>query len=230
VSAEQLNFHEHGAEIVYGAVSHSVLDSLGAAFAEGSAGRPGVRSLAKEASVAELVSAEGAMGAIAQRFAERSDCVMRPVRIIFFDKTADTNWAVPWHQDRTIAVKARHDVPGFRNWNQKGGVDHVEPPVELLSRMLTLRLHLDDTGVDNGALDILPGSHRLGRLRASDVVRLGHSADAVSCVARAGDILAMRLTTIHKSEKSSNPSRRRVFHVDYSPDSLPPPLEWQLAI
>ncbi|GLH79044.1 hypothetical protein SSBR45G_39530 [Bradyrhizobium sp. SSBR45G] len=29
----------------------------------------------------------------------------RPVRAVYFDKTAQANWAVPWHQDRTIVVR-----------------------------------------------------------------------------------------------------------------------------
>ena len=34
-------------------------------------------------------------------------------RAILFDKTPDSNWKVPWHQDVAIAVAARHDEPGF---------------------------------------------------------------------------------------------------------------------
>lgn len=37
----------------------------------------------------------------------------RPVRTVFFDKSPDANWRVPRHQDMTIAVKQRKDVPGF---------------------------------------------------------------------------------------------------------------------
>lgn len=37
----------------------------------------------------------------------------RAVRALFFDKNEHRNWALGWHQDRTIAVRARRDVPGF---------------------------------------------------------------------------------------------------------------------
>ena len=151
---------------------------------------------------------------------------MRPVRILLFDKTEATNWAVPWHQDRTIAVRERHDVVRFESWNVKDGVVHVEPPVGLLARMATLRPHLDDTGDDNGPLDILPGSHRLGRLPAAEVVRHGREQTCVRCAAGRGDVLAMRLLTLHRSDRSLRPSRRRVLHVDFSPDDLPTPLLW----
>ena len=49
----------------------------------------------------------------------------------------------PWHQDLSIAVKERHEVAGFGPWSVKEGVP-VQPPVEILESMLTLRLHLDD--------------------------------------------------------------------------------------
>ena len=46
---------------------------------------------------------------------------MRPVRVLYFDKNPDANWAVPWHQDRTIAVAQRIDVPGYDMWSVKAG-------------------------------------------------------------------------------------------------------------
>src|SRR6185369_3454382 len=68
------------------------------------------------------------------------------VRSLLFDKTADANWKVPWHQDLTITVKERKDVPGFGPCSIKAGVLHVQPPVRVLEKVLTLRLHLDDCG------------------------------------------------------------------------------------
>src|SRR5450756_1282922 len=35
-----------------------------------------------------------------------------PVRAVYFNKTAEANWLVAWHQDLTIAVKERIDLPG----------------------------------------------------------------------------------------------------------------------
>lgn len=216
----ELKFEADGAEIISGAVSALTLETLAGEF-EQSGKRPGRRDFG----TAALGVAQGELARVAYLL---SGLVMRPVRIVLFDKTAATNWAVPWHQDRTIAAAGRYDVAGFDAWNVKDGVHHVEPPPELLSRMMTLRLHLDDTGAENGALDILPGSHRLGRVPAADAVRLGNRGPVVTCVAGRGEVLAMRLTTIHKSERSVQPSRRRVLHVDYSADALPLPLIWAL--
>jgi hypothetical protein len=40
----------------------------------------------------------------------------RPVSAKLFDKSASRNWALGWHQDRTIAVRARIDTPGYGPW------------------------------------------------------------------------------------------------------------------
>src|SRR5688572_31164035 len=84
-------------------------------------------------------------------------------RSILFDKKPGANWAVGWHQDVTIAVARKLDVVGFSGWSVKEQVTHVQPPVEILERLLTIRLHLDDCMEGNGPLQVLPGSHRQGR-------------------------------------------------------------------
>jgi hypothetical protein len=76
----------------------------------------------------------------------------RPVRAVLFDKTAERSWAVGWHQDRTIAVRARRDVPDFACWDVKDGIVHVAPPFALLARMVTMRIHLDAVDADNAPL------------------------------------------------------------------------------
>lgn len=68
----------------------------------------------------------------------------RVVRGLFFDKTPEANWTVPWHQDRSIAVRDRLEVEGYGPWSVKAGVVHVQPPAEVLRAMLTIRIHLDD--------------------------------------------------------------------------------------
>lgn len=93
---------------------------------------------------AEVSTVLGPAGSIGRCAAALFGAAARPVRAILFDKTADNNWAVPWHQDRTIAVRARHDVPGFGPWSLKAGVVHVEPPFEIIEGMITIRAHLDE--------------------------------------------------------------------------------------
>lgn len=71
-------------------------------------------------------------------------------RAILSNKTPGANWDVAWHQDVTIAVRAKADVKGFGPWSVKYGVPHVQPPASVLERMVTVRIHLDDCNADNG--------------------------------------------------------------------------------
>ncbi len=148
------------------------------------------------------------------------------VRGLLFDKTPTANWGVPWHQDLTIAIKRRVDAPGFGPWTVKGGVPHVRPPVEVLERMVTIRLHLDDVGSENGPLLVVPGSHRQGRL---DVVSSQEWLDgnrARACLVARGGVLMMRPLLLHASSPSNGPSHRRVVHLEYATGGLPFGLEW----
>jgi Phytanoyl-CoA dioxygenase (PhyH) len=150
----------------------------------------------------------------------------RPVRAIYFDKSQEANWLVPWHQDLTIAVEKHRDVEGFGPWSMKDGVPHVQPPIPLLEGMIALRLHLDDADEENGALKVLPGSHRLGRLSAADIERCRTQTPQHLCRAKAGDALLMRPLLLHASGKSTSPRRRRILHLEYAGVDLPPELSW----
>ena len=78
------------------------------------------------------------------------------VRGIYFDKRVDANWKVAWHQDLSIAVKAKAKIEGYGPWSVKAGITHVQPPVSVLEQMLTVRLHLDDTDETNGHYVLSP--------------------------------------------------------------------------
>lgn len=149
---------------------------------------------------------------------------MVPVRSILFDKTPDENWPVAWHQDLTIAVEKEHKVDGYGPWSRKDSVTHVQPPVELLERMVTIRLHLDDTPARNGALRVIPGSHRAGRFSSDSVI---DPREAVDCECAAGDALIMVPLILHSSRRAERPTRRRILHFEYARASdLTPPLQW----
>jgi Phytanoyl-CoA dioxygenase (PhyH) len=143
-----------------------------------------------------------------------------PVRAIRFDKTGGANWLVPWHQDLTICVGARLEVPGYGPWTMKAGVWHVQPPASILERMLSVRIHLDDCPESNGALRVLPGTHRLGRLTAVQIAEQQRVVPAVSCVVDAGGAVLMRSLLLHASSAASEVAHRRVVHIDYAPLSI----------
>lgn len=155
------------------------------------------------------------------------DCFV--VRGILFDKTAGANWLVPWHQDLTIAVDRRRDVPGYSPWTRKASVWHVQPPVPVLEEMLSVRIHLDDCTESNGALRVLPGTHRLGRLRNEEIAERQRTSRPVACAAVAGDVLLMRPLLLHASSAASHADHRRVIHLDYAYQPLDGGLQWHTA-
>jgi ectoine hydroxylase-related dioxygenase (phytanoyl-CoA dioxygenase family) len=188
--------------------------------------RTGARNFDVSKRVGELIGVDGAMGALAAKLAAGS---ARPVRMLFFEKTPSGNWAVPWHQDRTIAVKERIDIAGYGPWSSKGGVLHVEPPISILQGMLALRLFVDDCVEDDGPLEVAVGSHRYGRVPASEASDIARKSDIFTATGRAGDVLAMKSLAIHRAERAALPTRRGTLHVDYAVVDLPAPLEWALA-
>lgn len=150
----------------------------------------------------------------------------RPVRAVLFDKSAAMNWNLGWHQDRTIVVRERLDVPDFGPWSKKAGLQHVEPPFEVIERMVTLRLHLDPVDHDDAPLIIAPGSHRLGKIAVDKVAEIAVSLEPVSCLAEAGDIWLYSTPILHASQPAARPRRRRVLQIDYAGEDLPGGLVW----
>ena len=149
-----------------------------------------------------------------------------PVRAIFFDKNPEANWLVPWHQDLAIAVTRQIEAEGFSGWSVKDGVIHVHPPMDILAGMLTLRLHLDDCGASNGALKVIAGSHRSGKISPAEITRRTTAQEPVVCEVLKGDGLLMRPLLLHASLPSESPRHRRVLHIEYATQKLPNGLEW----
>jgi hypothetical protein len=148
------------------------------------------------------------------------------VRSLLLDKTPDNNWGVPWHRDLTIAVKEKQDVPGFAGWRQKGEGWYVEPPFELLHKMVTVRVHLDDCLASDGPLSVVPGSHSWPALKWEALCDRAKTADALEVHAHHGDALLMRPLLVHSSNRALKPSHRRVLHLEFCAEKLPGGLEW----
>ena len=149
------------------------------------------------------------------------------MRGLLFDKSPDANWKVAWHQDLSIAVNRRVELPGFGPWSEKAGVVHVQPPVEVLDNMLTVRLHLDDCLPDNGPLLVLPTTHTLGIIPPQSIPPLRQSIAASACTLKAGGVVLMRPLLLHASSTSTALKRRRVIHIEYAPaNALPAEIQW----
>jgi len=174
---------------------------------------PSVRALACSARLLSLVEPELGPG-------------VHCVRGLLFDKNPGANWKVAWHQDLSIAVRQRFEVPGFGPWSVKAGVQHVQPPADVLADMLTVRLHLDDCGMDNGPLQVLPGSHAAGVLSPAALRHWREQVRPMTCCVPAGGALLMRPLILHASSAARSPRHRRVIHLEYADGDLPGGLEW----
>jgi ectoine hydroxylase-related dioxygenase (phytanoyl-CoA dioxygenase family) len=142
---------------------------------------------------------------------------------------AEANWKVPWHQDLTIEVRERIDMPGFGPWSVKGGVAHVQPPVSLLEQMLAVRIHLDDSTAENGPLRVIPGSHRAGRLTVEEMLELREKHGEVALSVARGGVILMRPLLAHASSAAERPTNRRVVHLEFAAGELPGGLRWRTA-
>lgn len=150
------------------------------------------------------------------------------VRGLYLDKTPRANWAVSWHQDAAVTVKARGETTGFGPWSTKGGVQHVMAPPGLLADMLTMRLHLDECGENQGGLKAISASHQYGRLPLESIGQFT-SVGEVACNVPKGGLVAFRPLLIHASDAAKEPGSRRVIQLEFCARKLPLPLEWYEA-
>ncbi|HXT41412.1 MAG TPA: phytanoyl-CoA dioxygenase family protein [Candidatus Angelobacter sp.] len=172
--------------------------------------------------VAQLASSKLLKGILESRLKRE----IFPVRALFFDKNADANWTVAWHQDLTIAVARKIETPGFGAWSIKEGIVHVRPPAEILENMATLRLHLDKCDADDGALKVIPRSHLRGRLDSTEIGACAEKNAGLICAVPKGGALLMRPLLLHSSSRAKRPVHRRVLHLEYASVGLPAGLEW----
>ncbi|MCB9046368.1 MAG: phytanoyl-CoA dioxygenase family protein [Chitinophagales bacterium] len=137
------------------------------------------------------------------------------IRSLYFDKPPRSNWFVAWHQDITINLQQKQDIPGFINWGHKDGYYSVQPTQDILDSIITLRIHLDDTTAENGALKVIPGSHSNGIVRTDSPGLF--DADTDICEVPAGSIMLMKPLLFHSSSRANNRKNRRVIHLEVLP-------------
>jgi len=220
-------------------VLSAVFENRGWEWCRGAVDDAGLRELTAEA---DRVAGESGTACV-RRLCERSIRIgewvaspairrllprgVEPVRSILFDKTPRENWPVAWHQDQSIAVCERRERAGYEAWSVKEGVPHVRPPRELLESMVTVRIHLDETGVENGALRVVSGSHLGGFLSPCAIRSAVEKRGEELCTGAPGDILLMRPLLLHASRRSLRPGRRRVIHVEFARrEALDEKLTW----
>jgi ectoine hydroxylase-related dioxygenase (phytanoyl-CoA dioxygenase family) len=146
------------------------------------------------------------------------------VKSIYFDKPQTSNWYVSYHQDLTISVDKKIELTGFGFWTTKQNQFAVQPPLDILQNVVTIRIHLDDTDENNGALKVVPKSHLKGIYRPETIDWTVESE--VSCNVSKGGIMLMRPLLLHSSGRTTNNRQRRVIHIEFSNQELPTELNW----
>jgi len=207
---------DHGYWIVANVLSPAETEALRSAVETLPRGRAGARDVLSHPDVRK-VAADPRMAGLAKTFLGRPAI---PYKATLFDKSADSNWRVSWHQDLALPIRRRVDTPAWGPWTEKGGRLHAIAPAQALQSVIALRVHLDDSLAENGPLRVLPGTHGLGRLSDDRIAVLARETDPVACVVQAGGVIAMRPLLLHASSKSTTGAARRVIHIEYACDTV----------
>jgi ectoine hydroxylase-related dioxygenase (phytanoyl-CoA dioxygenase family) len=147
-----------------------------------------------------------------------------------FDKSTDANWLIAWHQDISIPVTSRNELPMWRGWSVKDGVNYVQPPSEVLSSLVALRIHLDECKISSGPLRVLKASHKLRRVPHEQCAAFAASHVEQVVTGGMGSALLMRPLVIHASSKAIAAERRRVLHLEFAAAELPDGLCWHRRV
>jgi len=98
----------------------------------------------------------------------------------------------------------------------KEGVNYAHAPASALEQAVALRLHLDDSTIENGPLRVLPSTHTLGVLTDDQIHDFSEKVAEETCLVTRGGVLALRPLIVHASSKSKNEKSRRVLHIEYA--------------
>lgn len=180
-----------------------------------------IRQFLKEVpEIKELIFNENIQKVVREIFGEKYFVV----KSIYFDKPETSNWYVAYHQDLTISVDKKLDLPEFGPWTTKKNQFAVQPPLDILGNIYTIRIHLDDTDENNGALKVVPKSHAKGIYRPETIDWTIETEEI--CNVEKGGIMMMKPLTLHGSNRTSNGKKRRVIHIEFSDRELPEVLQW----
>ena len=146
------------------------------------------------------------------------------VKSIYFDKPEKSNWYVSYHQDLTISVDKKLELNGFGPWTTKQNQFAVQPPIDYLKNIFTIRIHLDDTDENNGALKVVPNSHSKEIYRPETIDWTVETEEI--CSVNKGGIMIMKPLILHGSNRTTNNKKRRVIHIEFSNMVLPEEISW----
>jgi ectoine hydroxylase-related dioxygenase (phytanoyl-CoA dioxygenase family) len=124
----------------------------------------------------------------------------------------------------SISVDKKVDLENYINWTFKKGQYGVQPPIEILQDTITIRIHLDNTDKNNGALKVIPKSHLNGIVRSES--KDWNIDNEFICEVEKGGVMLMKPLTLHASNRTTNGKKRRVIHLEFNKHNLAEPLAW----
>lgn len=146
------------------------------------------------------------------------------VKSIYFDKPETSNWYVSYHQDLTISVNKKVELENFGPWTTKQNQFAVQPPIDILENIYTIRIHLDETDENNGALRVIPNSHSK-KIYRPETIDWTKETETI-CKVEKGGLMIMKPLILHSSSRTTNNKKRRVIHIEFSNQELPTELKW----
>lgn len=140
----------------------------------------------------------------------------QPILCTYFNKDPGANWGVNLHRDLHVPLRRKIDDKNWSNWSDKQGIPHARAPRDILATMVAVRVQVDDCDPDDGALQVIPGSHA-----TPDV-----DAGRVACSGQRGSAIVISPLLLHSQPKSHSGRPQRVLHFLYGPDALPGNAQW----
>eukprot|EP01116_Phalansterium_solitarium_P024321 TRINITY_DN8885_c0_g1_i1.p1 TRINITY_DN8885_c0_g1~~TRINITY_DN8885_c0_g1_i1.p1 ORF type:complete len:303 (-),score=78.45 TRINITY_DN8885_c0_g1_i1:46-894(-) len=124
-------------------------------------------------------------------------------------------------------------VGGRWNWHQDFGYWYDQAGVLDPGRMLTAFIAVDKATIENGCLQVLRGSHKLGRLNhgvegeqaGADLKAVDKALkrlEIVTCDMEPGDVFFLHSNTLHTSNPNKSPLWRRALLVAFNTRDNPP--------
>ncbi|MDF1699114.1 MAG: phytanoyl-CoA dioxygenase family protein [Saprospiraceae bacterium] len=148
------------------------------------------------------------------------------IKSIYFDKPPHANWVVNWHQDLTINLDQKKEIKNYKNWRVTKDRVVVQPDLHLLESIFTIRIHLDDCTEENGALRVIPTSHKNGVIDMKEWIKYKTGREQI-CEVQKGGILIMKPLLLHASRRTENQQSRRVLHLEFTDQQLPDGIKWK---
>jgi ectoine hydroxylase-related dioxygenase (phytanoyl-CoA dioxygenase family) len=149
--------------------------------------------------------------------------VARSARLV---DTVETLMGEPVYHFQSKLTAKDPLVGGAWEWHQDYGYWYYNGCIR--PDMLSVMIALDRADADNGCLQLVRGSHRLGRIdhvpvsdkqNAADPARVAavlERSDIVHCELEPGDAVVFHANTLHRSDQNRSDRRRWTFLVCYN--------------